>query len=240
MKLVRVHNPSRIKIARKRKVKKMATRRRRTTTKRRRRAVARTRAANPRRRRRHARRRRNPGLVARASNPIGRVSNPRRRRRRRIGRRHNPSALRIGQLAKDALYGAGGAVLTRAGTQVLSNFAPSIVAMGGNYAEPIVQAAVAATVVRWAGGKFLGKQQGDVMMIGGLISAGLSLFDRVLPNLQGQIAGFAMRPIVAAPGAVIPVQGGGMGDVYDVDMEAAGFGDVEAVDLAQFNGVPGY
>jgi len=231
MKLVRVHNPSRIAIA-KRKVKKMAVKRRKTT-KRRRRAVSRTRATNPRRRRR-SRRRHNPGLsVARRRT----TTNPRRHRRRRVGRRRNPSAMHIGQLAKDAIYGAGGAVLTRAGTQIAASFVPQL--NFSVYAEPIIQAAVAAIPVRWAGTKFLGKQQGDVMMIGGLISAGLALFDKVLPNLQGQIAGFAVpRQIAPAANAAIPAGGAGLGDVYDVDMQAAGFGDVEDVDLSQFNGLP--
>lgn len=211
---------------------------RRRTTKRRRRAVSRSRAANPRRRRRHTRRRRhNPGLVARASR---RSVNPR-RRRRRIGRRRNPSAIRIGQLAKDAIYGAGGAILTRAGSQVLTGFVPQVASLGGSFAEPIIQAAVAATAVRWVGAKFLGKSQGEVMMIGGMISAGLAFADRVLPNLQGQIVGLipGRQMIAPAANAAIPASGAGMGDVYDVDMQAAGFGDVEDVDMAQFNGLNG-
>lgn len=233
VKIVRVHNPSRIKVA-KRKVKKTMARRK--TTRRRRRAVSRTRAANPRRRRRRstARRRHNPGFVARSR----RTSNPR-RRRRRFGRRRNPSAIRIGQLAKDAIYGAGGAILTRAGTQIATSFVPQIASLGGSYGEPIIQAAVAATVVRWAGTKFLGKPQGDTMMIGGLISAGLSLADRLLPNLQGQIVGLVPGQLRPAQNAAIPAGGAGLGDVYDVDMTAAGFGDVEDVDMQQFNGLNG-
>lgn len=223
MKLVRVHNPSRIAIAKK-KGKKMAARRRKKTTKRRRRVTRVT--VNPRRRRRHARRR-NPVIVARTV-----------RRRRRFGRRRsNPSALRVGQLAKDAIYGAGGAILTRAGAQILTNFVPSVGSFSV-YAEPVIQAAVAAVPVRMLGTKFLGKQQGDVMMIGGLISAGLALFDKVLPGVQQSIVGVAsFNPIQPAPGAAIPVQGSGLGDVYDVNLQEAGFGalgDVEDVDMMQF------
>lgn len=209
-------------------------RRRKTNTRRRRRAVSRTRVTNPRRRRHTRRRRHNPGFVARTA----RRTNPRRRRHAR--RRHNPSGLRIGQLAKDAIYGAGGAILTRAGTQIVTGFVPQIAGLGGSYAEPLIQAGVAATAVRWVGKKFLGQSQGDVMMIGGLISAGLALADRVLPNLQGQIVGLVpgRQALMPAANAALPAAGAGMGDVYDVDMQAAGFGDVEDVDMAQFNGVP--
>lgn len=229
MKLVRVHNPSRIAVA-KRKVKAKMARRRRKTTTRRRRVY---RAANPRRRRRHTRRRRrNPVIVARS------VRRRTHRRHRRHGRRRNPSALRIGQIAKDMIYGAGGAILTRTGTALVSGFVPGAFA-GSPFIDPVLQAAVASTAVRYFGKKFLGSTQGDIMMLGGLISAGLSLADKFLPNIQGQLTGMLRTPVAVAPGAAVPVQGGGLGDVYDVDMQAAGFGsplsDVEDVMLDQFN-----
>lgn len=236
MKLVRVHNPGRVVVARKngqKKGKTMAKRRRTSTTrtvKRRRRPAA---TVNPRRRRRRYSRRRNPSIVARASRR--RSVNPR-RRRRFSRRRRNPSALRVGQIFKDMVYGAGGAILTRTGTAVLSGFVPSAFT-GSPFIEPALQAVVAVTAVRWAGKKFLGQSQGDIMMLGGLISAGLSAADRFLPNIQGQLTSIVRAPIQTAPQAAIPVQGGGLGDVYDVDMQAAGFGalgDVYDVDHDMF------
>lgn len=225
MKLVRVHNPSRIAVAKK-KGKKMAARRRRksTTTRRRRRTVA---VANPRRRRRRHSRRRNPVIVARSTRR--RTSS----RRRRFGRRRNPSGLRIGQIAKDMVYGAGGAILTRTGVSLVSQFVPGAFA-GSPFIDPVLQAAVAVTAVRYLGKKFLGQAQGDIMMLGGLISAGLSAADKFLPNIQGQLTNIVRAPIQTAPQAQIPVQGAGLGDVYDVDMQAAGFGDVEDVMMEQF------
>jgi hypothetical protein len=58
-----------------------------------------------------------------------------------------------------------------------------------------------------------------------------------LPNIQGQLTSIVRAPIQAAPQAQIPVQGSGLGDVYDVDMQAAGFGalgDVYDVDNDMF------
>lgn len=207
----------------------MAARRKRKTTRRRRAAVAT--ATNPRRRRRRHSRRRNPVIVARSTR---RHHSPRRRRLSR--RRHNPSALRFGQIAKDMIYGAGGAILTRTGTALVSGFVPGAFA-GSPFIDPLLQAVVAATAVRYLGRKFLGGSQGDIMMLGGLISAGLSAADKFLPNIQGQLNGIIRAPIQTAPPAALPVSGGGMGDVYDVDMQAAGFGglsDVEDVTLDQF------
>lgn len=137
------------------------------------------------------------------------------------------------------VYGAGGAILTRTGTSVLSGFVPGAFA-GSPFIDPALQALVAATLVRWAGKKFLGQTQGDIMMLGGLISAGLSAADRFLPNIQGQLTNIVRAPIQTAPQAAIPVNGGGLGDVYDVDMQAAGFGalnglgDVYDVDQEMF------
>lgn len=242
MKLVRVHNPGRIVVARKRKgTKKMAARRR---LKRRGRSsydtarVARaraSRASNPRRRRRHSRRR-NPTIVARTTRRRhARATNP--RRRRRHSRRRNPSALRIGQIAKDMIYGAGGAILTRTGTSLISGFVPGALT-GSPFVDPVLQAAVAVIPVRWLGKRFLGQTQGDIMMLGGLISAGLSFADKFLPNIQGQLTSVIRTPIQTAPQAAIqPVNGAGLGDVYDVDMTAAGFGalgDVYDVDNEMF------
>ncbi len=232
MKLIRVHNPGRIAIAKKKGKSKMvaARRRRKTTVRRRRRAVA----TNPRRRRRRHSRRRNPIIVARATRRRRRSPV---RRRRSVARRRNPiSGLRVGQILKDMVYGAGGAIVTRTGTAVLSGFVPGMFA-GSPFIDPALQALVAVTAVRWAGKKFLGGPQGDIMMLGGLISAGLSLADKFLPNIQGQLTSIVRAPIQTAPGAAVPVQGGGLGDVYDVDMQAAGFGglgDVYDVDNELF------
>ena len=141
-------------------------------------------------------------------------------------------------------YGAGGAVLTRAGTQIVSGFVPGMFA-GSPFINPALQALLAVTAVRWGVTKVMGKSQGDIAMLGGLISSGLSLFDKVLPNLQGQLTSIVSAPIATAPQAAIPVQGSGLGDVYDVDMTAAGFGgfsgygdvyDVD-MDIAGFNGI---
>lgn len=135
-------------------------------------------------------------------------------------------------------YGAGGAILTRTGTALLIGFVPG--ALGSSpFVDPALQAAVAVTAVRWGVTKFLGKSQGDIAMLGGLISAGLSLADKFLPNIQGQLTSIVRAPIATAPQASIPVQGSGLGDVYDVDMQAAGFGDVYDVDMdvAGFSGM---
>lgn len=215
----------------------MAARRRRKTTVRRR-STRRAVAANPRRRRRRHSRRRNPVIVARATRRRRRhtaAANPR-RRRRHSRRFRNPSGLRVGQIFKDMIYGAGGAILTRTGTAVLSGFVPGAFA-SSPFIDPALQAVVAVTLVRWAGKRFMGQAQGDIMMLGGLISAGLSAADKFLPNIQGQLTNIVRAPIQTAPQAAIPVQGGGLGDVYDVDMQAAGFGrlgDVYDVDQEVF------
>lgn len=134
-------------------------------------------------------------------------------------------------------YGAGGAILTRTGTALISGFVPGMFA-GSPFVDPVLQAAVAVVPVRWAVTKVMGKAQGDIAMLGGLISAGLSLADKFLPNIQGQLTSIVRAPIQTAPQAAIqPVQGSGLGDVYDVDMTAAGFGalgDVYDVDNEMF------
>ncbi len=152
--------------------------------------------------------------------------------------------MRIGQIAKDMIYGAGGAILTRAGTSILKGFVPGML-QGSAFIDPALQAVIAVTLVRWGGKKFLGPAQGDILMLGGLISAGLSLADKFLPNIQGQLTSIVSAPIATAPQAAIPVQGSGLGDVYDVDMQAAGFGGFQGLgdiydvdmDVAGFNGL---
>jgi hypothetical protein len=234
MKVVRVHNPNGLGSRKtKRKVKTMAKRRtvRRAATGRRR--ATRT-AANP-RRRRHSRRR-NPGIVRRRRRSVARATNPRRHRRRR-----NPSAANIGAIFKNMVYGAGGAILTRVGYGLASGFIPGNLS-ASPFAEPVGQALIATTAVRWIGAKFLGKPQGDTMMLGGLISAGLSAADRFLPNVQGQLTSIIRAPVAVAPQAAIPVIGegqpaaalNGMSDVYDVP-GFAGFADVEDIDVGMFN-----
>ena len=188
----------------------MATKRRkrrRSASVGRRRSVA-YKTVNPRRKRRRSRRRNPTVIVARTQRRSTRAPV---RRRRHSRRRSNPSAIRVGQILKDMIYGAGGAILTRAGASIATSFVPG--ALTGNpLAGPAIQAAIAVTAVRWAGKKFLGQQQGDVMMLGGLISAGLALADQYVPGLQGQIAGIVRAPVSVAPG----VQQAQLADVYDV------------------------
>jgi hypothetical protein len=129
------------------------------------------------------------------------------------------------------VYGAGGAILTRVGAGAVQGFIPGSFATQP-YMPAVVQAGVAVIGVRWVGKKFLGQKQGDVMMLGGLISAGLALADAYFPNIQQSLSGIIRFPVAAAPVAALPVTavtGSGLGDVYDVDMVAAGFGDVEEV-----------
>lgn len=232
MKVIRVHNPSGLR-ATKQRSNGMATKRRKRN-KRRANRVLHTSAPNPRRRRR----RRNPAtraLAMRTRNPATRATravNPRRRRRntRRAARRFNPTAMRIGELVKKAIYGAGGAISTRAVAAVAQGLVPAQFA-SNPLAGPIIQAAAAATLVRWGVKKFMGDAAADLAMLGGLISAGLAAADIYFPNVQGSLVGILRAPISAAPQAVIsPAQQAalaGYGDVYDVpNSQFAGFGDV--------------
>lgn len=234
MKVVRVHNPSGLMATKTKGQKTMATRKRKATTGRRRSNTRRraTTTTNP-RRRRHARRRSNPTGYRRRRRSV--TANP---HRRRHSRRRNPSAANIGQIFKSMVYGAGGAILTRVGSSVAMGFVPSALT-SSSFAEPALQAVIAVTAVRWAGKKFLGPQQGDTMMLGGLISAGLSAADKFLPNIQGQLTSIVRAPVQVAPTAAIPLVGDGggapnMGDVYDVP-GFAGMADVEDIDTGMFN-----
>lgn len=207
----------------------MATRaRRRATITRRRKPRARAAATtNPRRRR--SRRRHNPHVVARRRQRRSVAANPR-RRRRHFSRRRNPSALKVGQILKDMIYGAGGAIVTRTVSSLAQGFVPGAFA-SNPLVGPGLQALTAVTVVRWAGKKFLGQAQGDIMMLGGLISAGLDAADRFLPNIQGQLTGIIRAPVqVAAPVNVSGAEQAALADVYDVP----GFADVEDVQLSEF------
>lgn len=215
----------------------MARRRRKASTTRRRKVVAR--ATNPRRRRRHARRR-NPVIVARSRRRrSSRAVAAAPRRRRRHARRRNPSALHLGQIFKNIVYGTGGAIVTRSAAAIASGFVPGMFA-GNPLTGPALQVLIAATVVRWGGKKFLGQQQGDAMMFGGFISAGLDLADRFLPNVQGQLTGMFRSPVQVAPGVAGPAgQLAGYGDVeevYGFAGGALGMGDVEDVMVNEFNG----
>lgn len=217
----------------------MATKRRkrrRSATVRRRASVA-YKTINPRRRRRRSRRRNPTVIVARRRHSRRAVAAAPRRRHHR--RRNNPSAIRVGQILKDMIYGAGGAIITRAASSIAIGFVPG--ALTSNpLAGPALQAIVAVTVVRWGGKKFLGQQQGDIMMLGGLISAGLDAADKFLPNIQGQLTGIVRAPVTVAPG-VAQAALSGMGDVYDVGANFAGngFGDVYDVPTAEFDRFPG-
>lgn len=212
----------------------MAKRKRRSSTRRR---IARARV-NPRRRRHTRRRRHNPGIVMRVA--------PRRHRRRHYSRRRrNPSAIRVGQALKDTIYGSIGAIGTRAVSALAQGFVPGAFS-GFALSGPILQALIAATVIRWGGKKFLGPQQGELLMLGGFISAGLAAADILLPggSSGAGLTNIFQRPIAAAPQAQLPGSvnaGTALSDVYDVDMNGAGFGgipyglgDVEDVTLDQF------
>lgn len=217
MRIVRVHNPPK---AATKKRSNMATKRRRTTNKRRA-------AANPRRRRSVRRRRRNPGVVARAR----RVTiNPRRRGARRH-RRRNPSGMQIGQIFKNMIYGAGGAILTRVGAGAVAGLIPGSFATSP-LAVPVVQAAMAATAVRWIGKKFFGPAQGDAMMIGGVVSAGLALADAYFPNIQQTLTG-----IVRAPIALVTPQQVAAAQAADAALAGYGYRDVEEVPDSVFAGL---
>lgn len=236
MKVVRVHNPGGLRATKtRRRTNTMAKRRRKTNT--RRRTVAR---ANPRRHRRRVHRRRNPSIVAAPRARRRRaVSNPRHRRRHHH-RRRNPSGMRIGQIFKDMVYGAAGAIGTRVVANVVGGFVPAAFA-SSPLAGPVVEAAVAVTVVRWGGKKFMGQQQGDLMMLGGLISAGLKLADQYFPNIQTSLGNIIRLPVAVAPAAAPALAG--YRDVYDVPDSAfaglRGFGDVEDVPMNIFDGYGG-
>lgn len=243
MKIVRIHNPTGLRATKRRRTK-VATKRRRTrrakaTTKRRRRnpSTVVARAANPRRRRR----RRNPvtSVVARSAS---RVANPSRRRRRsrkrNPSRRFNPTAMKIGEIFKDMVYGAGGAVATRAISAAVQGFVPAGLA-SNPISRPILQALVAAFPVRMAAKKFLGQKASDIAMLGGLISAGLEAADVYFPGVQGSltnILNFAPTPV--APAAQLGGFRGGIGDVYDVPNSVfQGLGDVEDVTPDAFSAI---
>lgn len=192
----------------------------------RRRRVVRVAVANP-RRRRH-RRRRNPVIA-------GMRFGAARRRVRHHRRRRNPSAMKVGQIFKDMVYGAAGAIATRVGSSIAASFIPGSFA-GSPLAVPVTQAAVAVTLVRWGGKKFLGQQQGDLMMLGGLISAGLAAADAYFPNVQSQLTSIIRAPIqIAAPAPAAAALAGyrGYADVEEVPDSVfaglGGFGDVEDV-----------
>jgi len=205
-----------------------ARRRKPGGTRTRRRTVRARAVTNPRRRR--SRRRHNPSRIVARRRTRRLAVNPRRRRRRHFSRRRNPSALRVGQILKDMIYGAGGAILTRTGSSLAMGFVPGSLT-ANPLAGPALQAVIAVTAVRWAGKKFLGQTQGDIMMLGGLISAGLDAADKFLPNIQGQLTGIIRAPVqVAAPIQAATGDQGALGDVYDVP----GFADVEDVQLSDF------
>lgn len=148
--------------------------------------------------------------------------------------------MQFGQILKDIIYGTGGAILARTGSGLLIGFVPG--GLGSSpMADPILQAALGATAIRWVGKKFLGQRQADTMMLGAFISAGLGFANAFLPNLQNQLTSIVRSPVAVAPQVAAPAQA--MSDVYDVDMNQAGFGgfnalngfgDVEDVDLNQF------
>ncbi len=198
----------------------MATRRRkrrRSASVGRPRSVARK-AVNPRRRRRS--RRRNPTVIVARRRHSRRAVSAAPRRRRRHSRRRNPSAFNIGQIFKTAVYGAGGAILTRTATSIGLGFVPGALT-GNQFANPVAQALIAATLIHWGAKKFLGQTQADAMRAGGFISAGLALADAFLPNIQGQLTGIVRAPVSVAPPAslsdVYEVDGfNGLNDVYDV------------------------
>lgn len=188
---------------------------------------------NPRRRRRS--RRRNPTVIVARRRHSRRVSAAGPRKRRHARRRSNPSAFKVGQILKDMIYGAGGAIATRTIASIGAGFVPGGL-MNNALAPAALQAVIAVTLIRWGGKKFLGQTQGDIMMAGGLISAGLALADQFLPNIQGQITGgvggILRAPVSVAPG--VQQQQAALADVYDVP----GFADVYDVQESAFNQFP--
>lgn len=195
----------------------------RKVNRRRRRAVA----TNPRRRRHVRRRRRNPVM---ARSITRRASNPRRHRRRHHRRRSNPSMAGVGSILRNAIYGAGGAVLGRVGYSLVSGFVPA--GFGSSpFVKPLIKAGLGATVVKWAGTKFFGAAQGQMAALGCYVDAGLDLVNAFLPNAEGQITGIFRAPVQAAlPPGQDTVSG--FSDVEDVPLGSpafAGLGDVEDV-----------
>lgn len=193
-------------------------------------------APNP--RRRHTRRRRSNPVMRRSRRAV--AFNPRRRRHHR---RRNPGGMRIGQIFKDMIYGAAGAIITRVGAGAVTGLIPGAFA-SSPLAAPAVQAGVAVIITRWVGKKFMGQQQGDLMMLGGLISAGLALADAYFPSAQAQLTSILRAPISLIPGATpqLPADGStAMADVYDVPNSVfaglGGFGDVEDVPTGIFSNV---
>jgi hypothetical protein len=141
--------------------------------------------------------------------------------------------MHLGQIFKNIVYGTGGAIITRSAASIASGFVPGMFA-GNPLVGPALQVALAATLVRWGGKKFLGGPQGDAMMFGGFISAGLDLADKFLPNVQGQISGIFRSPVSVAPGVTSAGQLAGLSDVEEVHGFAGPFGDVEDVMLNEF------
>lgn len=221
----------------------MATKRRKrrnhaSGTKRRRRnpSTVVARAANPRRRRR----RRNPATRALATRTATRAVNPshrRRRRRRNPARRFNPTAMKVGEILKDMIYGAGGAVATRALSAAVVGFVPASLA-SNPISRPVVQALVAVFPVRIGVKKFLGQRASDIAMLGGLISAGLEAADVYFPGVQNSLTNVFRPSIPATTVTPAAALGGyrGYGDVYDVPNSVfAGMGDVEDVPMGIFS-----
>jgi len=209
------------------------------TKRRRRRRTRRTVAANP-RRRRHVRRRRHSTIVARSRRRY--APNPRHRRRHHR-RRSNPSAMKIGEIAKDMIYGAGGAIATRVVFGVVSGFIPVGLA-SSRLAQPIAKAAIASTIVRWGGTKFLGARQGSIMQLGGLIDAGIDLTNAFLGDVTGQLTTIIRAPVTSMAGALTPGATAGtvapanvLADVEDVPIYSSAFGalgDVEDIPVGSF------
>lgn len=178
--------------------------------------------------RRHRRRRHNVGKVVKAN------------RRRYHRRRHNPSMGEIGTMLKTALYGAAGATLTGVGSAIVARL-PFIgdLAVGNRFAEPAIQAAVAFFGVKWLGDKMFGSTQANMMATGGLVFAGLSLVNAIIPNVEGQLTSLITRPAVvtqttqaidAQAAKQIAVAAAATGDAkgaVDAVDQYAGFSDVQ-------------
>lgn len=77
-----------------------------------------------------------------------------------------------------------GLVITRVEGSILSPVAARILAQLGlsSYADALVQAGLAVTVNRWAAKQFVGQEGANMVMIGGLAMAVMSLIQNFLPQ----------------------------------------------------------
>lgn len=187
------------------------------------------------RRRVTARRRRNPRYVGRIKRGVYKYANPRRhrharrngiasRRRRLVSRRRNPGLGSAGHLAKQSLYLIGGAVAVRSLTQMILKD-KNVGAMG------YVANAVGSLVLGMAASRFINKEAGTMVTLGGFTGVVLRMLQDLTPigqyvNLQ--LSGMGMLGDVGM-GAIVPTtffvplaqQSAGGGAINQMAMPAA-------------------